>query len=292
MAYGGPTLVILGAILGFYKDAETTHRPVILLINEPGDVNWNIDASNIQENSKKIPNMTFGPSCFSIDDAETKDINSHPLWKRGERFLIPSEWFKWGVCRGLPFDNPNVAGNHTLTVWGSGVDIDRFCPSNTNKTQDYFIYFKSQNYRDLEIINRYLFNNYFHYTGTILTYYHYDADMLLDTARKSRFCIMLDRTETQGLASLEIMATDCPLFVLDWTSHEFRSFILNGASSVPCWDKRCGLKSSIETMENDFSTFLSNISTYKPREFVSEKYSFESSAHILRELITRKHHEG
>ena len=34
------------------------------------------------------------------------------------------------------------------------------------------------------------------------------------------------------------------------------------------------------------------MSTYKPREFVSEKYSFEASAHTLRELITRKHHES
>ena len=116
--------------------------------------------------------------------------------------------------------------------------------------------------------------------------------MLAEAARKSRFCIMLDRTETQGLASLEIMATNCPLFVLDWTTHECKTFIVNGASSVPCWDKRCGLKSSMETLEKDFPTFLNNMSTYKPREFVSEKYSFEASAHTLRELITRKHHES
>ena len=292
MAYGGPTMVLLGGILGLYKDAKTTSRPVILLVNESGDVNWKLDVSTIEEASKKMPNTTYGPLGFSPDDSDTTDYATSSRWKYGRRFLIPSGWLEWCVCRGFPYDNPKLAEDRTLTVWGSGVDIDRFCPNNSPKTQDYFIYFKSQQYIDLQRVNRYLFEKYFHYTGIILTYYHYDPEMLLEAARKSRFCIMLDKTETQGLASLEIMATGCPLFVLDWTSHECKSFILKGASSVPCWDKRCGLKSSMETFENDFPTFLSNISTYKPREFVSEKYSYESAAHILRDLITRKHHES
>lgn len=291
MAYGGPTLVILGAILGLYKDAETTQRPVVLLINEAGDVNWNIDGLKIEEHGHAIPNITYGPLCFSIDDAETKEFESHPLWKYGERYLIASGWYKWCISRGLPFDNKDVAGKRSLTVWGSGVDIDRFCPTTRPKTQDYFIYFKSQTYGDLETIHRYLFQNYFHYTGSVLTYYHYDHAMLLEVAQRSRFCIMLDKTETQGLAALEIMATGCPMFVLDWTTHTCKTFLVHGASSVPCWDARCGLKSSMETFEKDFPTFVEKVSTYTPRAFVSERYSFEASAHNLRDLITRKHHE-
>jgi hypothetical protein len=170
------------------------------------------------------------------------------------------------------------------------VDIDRFCPSMRHeKTQDFFIYFKSQNYEHLHNIHAYLFMNYFQFRGTIITYYTYSPEILAHAARSSRFCIMLDRTETQGLASLEIMACDCPLFVLDWKEHvqETSNQVLstNSATSAPCMDDRCGMKSSWETIEKDFPAFLDKLGSYTPRGYVLESYSFEASARNLRHLL-------
>lgn len=291
ISYGGPAMVLIGTILGFIQDASTTQRPIILLINESGDVNWNIDAYMIDDHNQSKPNMVCGPMCFSIDDAETKDLSTHTLWVNNKHSVIPSHWYKWCISRGLPFMDEEQAKGRTCTVWGAGVDIHRFAPSQTPKTQDYFVYFKSQNYQDLQTLHKYLFNNYFQYTGSVLIYYHYDPNMLVAQAQKSRFCIVIDKTETQGLASLEIMACDCPLFVLDYTVFECKTFQVHGASSVPCFDERCGMKSSMETLNKDFPRFLNNLPKYKPREFVLEQYSYEASAHALRDiLVSREHH--
>jgi len=289
ISYGGPAMVLIGTIIGFLQDAHTTERPVVILINESGDVNWNIDAYMIEH--QRLPNSVYGPMCFSTEDAETKDPSTNNLWKYGKHFVIPSPWYKWCISRGLPFMDESQADGRTCTVWGAGVDIHRYSPTNIPKTQDYFIYFKSQNYNDLQTLHTYLFNNYFQYTGTVLIYYHYNPNMLVTMAQKSRFCIILDRTETQGLASLEIMACNCPLFVLDYTVFECKTFQVHGASSVPCFDNRCGLKSSIETLKTDFPIFLNNLQNYKPRDFVVEQYSYEASAHNLRDiLVSGKHH--
>ena len=291
ISYGGPAMVLIGTILGFIQDAATTQRPIIILINESGDVNWNINAYMIEDHTQSTPNLVCGPMCFSIDDAETKDLSANKLWTHGKHFVIPSEWYKWCISRGLPFMDEQQSNGRSCTVWGAGVDVHRFQPSPTPKTQDYFVYFKSQNYQDLQQLHKYLFNNYFQYTGSVLIYYHYDPNMLVAMAQKSRFCIVVDKTETQGLASLEIMACDCPLFVLDYTVFECKTFQVHGASSVPCFDNRCGMKSSVETFQTDFPTFLNNLPKYKPREFVLEKYSYEAAAHTLRDiLVSGKHH--
>jgi hypothetical protein len=120
----------------------------------------------------------------------------------------------------------------------------------------------------------------------VITYYNYDADMLRDAAASSRFCILIDNPETQGLAALEIMACDCPLFVLDATHFQSKTLAMGGATSVTCWDpKRCGKKSSREAMETDFPAFLAALPTYRPREFVLERHSYKAAARALRGLL-------
>jgi hypothetical protein len=297
-AYGGPTLVLIGTILGLYKDAARRNKPITLLFNEPGDVNWAVDATeNLEYTTQKAPNILVGPACFGTSDVAVKNENleNHQVWKYTKHGIVPSVWFGKFISHGLPYLDPKRANGRRLHIWGAGVDVDRFCPDPyPQKTQDYFIYFKSQRYEDLRSINSYLFNNYFQFRGTTLTYYFYSPEMLLEAARKSRFCIMLDRTETQGLASLEIMACNCPLFVLDWTEHTYENkeqvYNYGGASSVPCMDHRCGMKSSWKTLEQDFPAFLKQLPTYTPRDYVLESYSFEASARKLRTLMDTVNH--
>jgi hypothetical protein len=284
VAYGGPSLVLLGTILGLQQQED----PIIILLNEVGDVNWCMDKSDtFQLDLAKAPNMYIGPLAFSSSDAETEDYTQNNLWKYGSNFLVPSHWYRWWIAQGLPFDNKEKAGHRICHIWGSGVDIDYFRPIG-ERQQDYFIYFKSQNYPNLQKVHQFLFNNYFHYRGTVLTYYHYDKEMLREQANKSRFCIMVDNTETQGLASLEIMACNCPLFVLDCTQHKGHHIAMDGATSVPCMDQRCGVKTSWERMEQDFPMFLKGLSVFRPREFVSESFSFKSAAKNLLQIMTNR----
>jgi hypothetical protein len=285
-SYGGPTLVLLGAIVGLIQDANARGAPITILINEQGDVNWVVNRLRDHETIiGYIRNPLIGPMVFNHSDALTQNPTENIVWNTGKRFIIASDWFGKLVQLGLPFTSPR-----SLTIWPSGVDTDYFTPDSIKKSQDYFIYFKSQNFKDLQLLHVCLFQKYFKFCGQTLTYYHYTPEMLRDAARKSRFCIFVSNTETQGLAALEILACDIPMFVLDCTTYTSEQFRFEGATSVTCWDERCGMKSSLQTIQDDLPKFLSCLDTYKPREFVCSEYSFEAAGKRLRELISREHH--
>ena len=291
MAYGGPTAVLLGTILGFYEDANERDEQVILLFNESGDINWDIGPpQNLLFETQHAPNLVVGPLCFQHTDAElcadTRD--SHDVWNSECLALFPSDWFRAWVNNGLPYLNPDIAGSRQNMVWSAGVDTDFFSPVSTPSTQDYFIYFKSQRYDNLKLVHNYLFTHYFGIRGTVLHYYNYDKYMLRDVAQKSRFCIMLDRPETQGLAALEIMATGCPIFVLDDTVYTGNTLEMEGATSVTCWDTCCGMKSLLTRIIDDFPIFLTNHdnNVYDPRGFVVKEHSLRESARQLREILS------
>lgn len=288
LAYGGPTSVLLGTILGLFQDAETRGLPIVILLNERGDVNWGPYPPNPSQDVLRAPNMLAGPCIFSTSDADVSDLATNKIWNTYKRVVFPSEWFAAFVSVGLPYANPQLAGHRKHYVWGAGVNTDYFKPSSAPKTQDFFIYFKSQNFNDLNKLYLYLFTNYFKLRGTVVSYYYYDPAMLLQACHNSKFCIMLDRTETQGLAALEIMATGCPLFVLDAKTFIGKKFTIHGATSVTCWDQACGIKSSMENMEKDFPYFVENYSSFKPREFVLQNYSYSAAARNFRELLSRE----
>jgi len=269
LTYGGPTVVLLGTLLGFFQDAERRGKSIIILLNEPGDVNWIFDKTEHYKYAvSRCKNAVIGPMIFMPEpDSTPKD---HFIYQsEHSQYVVPSEWLKIFMAHQL---NPPPAKQ--IHVWGAGVDTNFFCPSSiSNKTQDYFIYFKSQNWETMRRLHTYFFNSYFKMSGSILCYYSYTPEMLRSAAQSSRFCIFVSNQETQGLASLEIMACDCPLFVVDEPDRN---------PSVTCWDDSvCGVKSQINNIEKDFPVFLQKLENYRPRTFVSENYSFESAARNL-----------
>ncbi len=288
--YGGPSLVLTGTILGLYQYAEQAGFPIVVLLNEPGDVNWALTHTTTPESdAAKIPDMWYGPLLFNHADADCMDYKNHQTWKICKNVLFPSLWFRAWINTGFPYLDAEKAEGRRSAVWPSGVDTTFFCPDPTvEKTQDYFIYFKNQSYDDLKAIQGYLFENWFGLKGNVLTYYHYDPAMLRAQARASKFCILLDATETQGLAPLEILACDCPLFVLDTTTYVGNQKYLTGATSVTCWDACCGIKSSFKSLGHDFPAFLHHLPTFHPRSWVVANYSFSAAAQRLLGLISHR----
>ncbi len=131
----------------------------------------------------------------------------------------------------------------------------------------------------------YLFKNWFGTHGPVLRYYCYTHEELKEAAQNSQFCIMIDKSETQGLAALEIMATNCPLFVLDYKQFHTNGKTFQGATSVCSWKEGvCGMKSSWEKLSEDFPKFIENLPNYRPREFVENNYTFEICAKKLIEI--------
>lgn len=290
--YGGPSLVLTGTILGLYQMAEEKGQSILVLLNEMGDVNWALTHTSASESdAAKMPDLWYGPLLFNHNDADCTDYKNHTTWKLCKNVLFPSTWFRAWINTGLPYLDPERAEWRRTAIWPSGIDTDYFSPCDEQKTQDYFIYFKSQNFDDLNKLHGYLFSNWFGMKGTILTYYHYDPAMLRAQARASKFCILLDATETQGLAALEILACDCPLFVLDATTFVGKQKILEGATSVTCWDPCCGIKSSFQNITHDFPVFVKHSALFHPRRWVVANYSFSASAGRLLELIAGEHHK-
>lgn len=293
-AFGGPAQVLIGTMLGFLQVAED----VVIRLNEPGDLNWLVDHpvsyTEFDWGTRGL-RRAVGPLIFSHADVKIQDPNTSPVWRLGASqltlYLAPSLWFGHWIARGLPFYD--TAHHRPMAIWGAGVNTEYFRPLALPlaragpKRHSYFIYFKSQNWSDLKAVHEYLFNNYFRLHGPTLMYYFYTHEELRDTAQQADFCILLDAAETQGLAALEIMACGCPLFVLDCDGYSGEGFATKEATSVPCWESRCGKKSSVTKIAEDFPQFLEEMAAgkYQPREFVEEQYSWVAAAGKLRRML-------
>ncbi len=290
VAYGGPALVLIGTLLGFLQATD----PPLIFLNSPGDLNWLVDRPTSWlsfDVATRGLKRALGPLLFSTADVHITDANTSPVWRMGSQqltlYLAPSLWFGQWISRGMPFYD--LSQGRPMMIWGAGVDTGFFKPSMAPKTHSFFIYFKSQKWSDLGMVHQYLFQNYFRLHGPTLVYYFYSPEELLAAATGAEFCIYMGGVETQGLAALEIMACDCPLFVLDSTmfSHEGAAtrIATQQATSVCCWDARCGMKSSLATMDQDFPRFLKELPKYTPRKFVEAEYSFVAAAGKLRRAL-------
>jgi hypothetical protein len=284
--YGGPSHLLIGTLLGLLQ----ADPHCIVLLNEPGDYNWLFGGiPRLQDYEEQTVGCRngVGPMTFGAGDAFLSTPESNRYWSLSNKspttYLVPSAWFGHWISQGLPFLN---AGKR-LAIWGGGVNTDRFAPllRPVSWRHDFFIYFKSQNWDHLRSVHEYLFHNYFKLHGPTLTYYFYSTEELLETARNARCCIYVGCVETQGLASLEIMSCDCPLFVLDTTEYHHEGRGMTGVTTVPCWDSMCGMKSSVANMSRDFPVFMERLETYTPRTFVEREYSWKASAGKLLQLI-------
>lgn len=289
-AYGGPAQVLIGTMLGFLQAQDG--EAVVIRLNEPGDINWIVDPPErfleVDWGTRGLK-RAVGPLVFSHADVTIKDPNSSPVWRLGASqltlYLAPSLWFGKWISHGLPFHD--LSHHRPMVVWGAGVNTDWFRPALGAKVHTYFIYFKSQNWSDLRAVHEYLFANYFRSHGPVLMYYFYSHEELKAAATGSEFCIYLDAAETQGLAALEIMACGCPLFVLDCSEYKGEGYSTSEATSVTCWESRCGMKSSVSRLAEDFPKFLTELAAgaYTPREFVEREYSWMASAGKLRRML-------
>ncbi len=283
VAYGGPAQVLIGTMLGFLQADD----PPLLLLNSPGDLNWCIDkpASWITfDLATRGLRRALGPLLFSAADVHITDPSTSPVWSMGASqltlYIAPSQWFGEWVSRGMPFYD--LSHRRPMTIWGAGVDVDFFRPALGPKVHSFFVYFKSQRWSELARVHQYLFQNYFRMHGPTLVYYFHSHEELRAAATGAEFCIYMSGAETQGLAALEIMACGCPLFVLDVSLFSHEGLATQQATSVCCWDARCGMKSSIGRLAEDFPTFLAALPSYSPRAFVEERYSWKAAAGILR----------
>jgi len=206
------------------------------------------------------------------------------LWTIFPRFVTCSDWVleKYRLF-------PETA-NNSISVWASGIDTELFNDSNRKIEQDCFIYYKGVtpnqvNIRHLQVVESELRRRNLSYTT--LKYGSYTEEQLRATVNKSRFCVLLVCTESQGIGQMEIMSMGCPIYVFNnqkiWKKRG-QKFVFHNASSVPYFDKKCGVISEDMFFDN-FDYFLQEIPNYTPREYITDSFTIKKCAQRYSDLV-------
>ena len=146
---------------------------------------------------------------------------------------------------------------------------------------DCLIYHKNRSQEDLDYVKELLERRRLTYTQ--LQYGSYTQDNFRRALASVKFCVIIDNTESQGIAIQEMMGAGKPLFVWDtpvW-DHMGLEYIVP-ASSVPYWDAMCGEKViEKDALDLSLDNFLGKIFTYTPKDFVNRELSPEATVKIL-----------
>lgn len=132
------------------------------------------------------------------------------------------------------------------------------------------IYFKNRKISELNKIKNLL--NMRNIEFDIFEYGKYDNQKLIKAAKSSKFCIVLNSSESQGLAIQELMACNIPMFIWDTPLAKSKKYF----SSVPYFDERCGIVvSNFHEFSNNFENFLNNLNFYEPKKLILEQLTFD-----------------
>ena len=175
-------------------------------------------------------------------------------------------------------------------VWPVGIDTTSWQPSPEKKNTDILIYNKimwEYPQRELDFLEP--IRKSLHKRGLSfqeLRYGSYNPEDYKKVLNQCRAMIFLCEHESQGIAYQECLSADVPIFAwnpgkcLDpnrfkWKDPEIR------ASSVPFWDRRCGLMfKDIHEFETQIDIFMDKLreSQFFPREYILENLTLEKCA--------------
>jgi glycosyltransferase involved in cell wall biosynthesis len=229
----------------------------------------------------KFPNtkFLFGPH-FSVFPE-----NNHMHLIRGKNVIYtqPSKWAAkvWQT-------NP-ICSNIRIEPLPFGVDTEKFKEEIPIKERNnIFIYFKTRNPTLLNTIKNFLQSK--NLSFEIFNYdTKYDEQSFITFLKKSKFGVWIGRHESQGFALEEALSCNVPLLVWNVKSMN-EEYGYNypdiPATCIPYWDERCGeYFYNINELESTFNKLLTNIYTYKPRQYILENLSFNKCEEKLINLV-------
>lgn len=224
----------------------------------------------------KLPAHTvIGPNVFVLPN------ESPEIWNNFQHYIVPSVWVK---------NIYDQFGKKQIDVWPVGVDTDSWQKiQNVSQENDCFIYYKNRSKEDLVKVAKTLKQYGFNFK--IIQYGNYDEQQLKQLCSVSKFAVILDDTESQGLAIQQIMSMDVPCLVWNKQTWEYnnQSYL---ASSIPYFSKDCGI--SVNTHE-EFKTHIeefgdywkSNKFNFTPRKYVLENLSLEKQANEYVKILKK-----
>jgi len=279
---GGPQKVILNTIKGLKKIGY----PYVMNQNPSlYRLNWIHDSAKglIEVSLNKIPAL-IGPNIAVLP----KDLPGFRASLTHCIYLHPSQW-----C----IDLWKLVGfkECPLIAWPAGIDIESFKVSrNAEAHNNVMIYFKRRNAKLLKIAIETL--NNLGYNPLVIKYGNYDENQYKKILANTAFGVWIGISESQGIGLQEALASDLPLIVLDVPSlfessdkkdYEFPNFLSEFIpTSVPYFDERCGIIiNDITQLNQAIKQMGSNLSDYKPAEYIKENLSLDKQASELISLF-------
>lgn len=275
----------------FYENAHPTSGPGALaanLLKGLTNIGVRVHANEVMERTgsiqyvtqlESLPEQTLvGPNLVVLP------TDARSIFTRFSDSVVPCEW-----VRNVYLDKMPEMRAH-LHIWPVGIDVEA-CRVQKRPERDFFIYFKGRAPGELACIHERL--NALRLSHRTIEYGSYQPSDLMDYCATSRACILLDNTESQGIAVQEIMATNTPILVFDqliWRN-------TCSATSVPYFDDRCGIVvreqfsalAERANLRDIIEAFLRMADTFRPREFIAENLSLEKQAREYMALVDLSH---
>lgn len=218
----------------------------------------------------KYPSVSFifGPHFSVFPDKKLVGIQSEK-----SLYIMPGEW-----CV-TDWKQNQLCKNLRMVSCPFGVDTEKFCEYIPIEARNkVFVYYKSRHPQELEAIETILKHNNISYK--VFNYNtRYDENEYIEYLQCAKFGIWVGRHESQGFALEEALSCNIPLLVWNVRSmnQEYgQRYADIPATTIPYWDERCGeYFYGMDDFKEKCDKFLSNLSAYKPREFVLENLSMD-----------------
>jgi hypothetical protein len=191
------------------------------------------------------------------------------------KYLIaPSKWVKNKFVTKLGLPEEKVA------IWPVGIeDFSNYDKKVGNS--ECLIYFKSRSNEELNQVQKFLDSKKI--THQVIQYGNYSEEEFIETVKSSKFCFIIDNTESQGIAIQQIMSTNTPLLVWDVQEWNYLGDKYKvPATSVPYWSDDCGEKFyNLSELDITFDRFYGKINTYNPKKLIDAELSYKISVEKL-----------
>jgi hypothetical protein len=239
-------------------------------------LNYKLNKTVIPEGINPLNNSLVGPNIAVLPDEEEVLIKQDY-----KKCIVPAEWIVNLYKKYISEDK--------LAVWPVGIDTELFNDaSKEDKEVDCLIYYKNRGADELSYIISILEKHNQSYA--VAMYGYYEEHEFINSIKKSKYCFLLNNTESQGLAVQEIMSSNSPMFVWDVDYWDGKGpDHITPATSVPYWSEICGIKvpapNAEANLESEFEKFLSEIKNYNPREFILENLTLEKQSAELISLF-------
>lgn len=265
----GPGKVVTNLISGLKKNG------VEFKINQPFQTE---DKLLVLQNTNMLIRGTKEQKIIGPNICTLPIDNEYVMSQNYKKIITPSDWVKKLYMKWLPEDK--------ILVWAVGINTDTFRDmSNDNKDIDCLVYFKRRDEDELKNALSFLDVNNQKYE--VIRYGTYSEEHFLNVLSRSKYGLVIDKCESQGIAIQEMMSTNLPLLVWDTPIWDDRGeeFKIE-ATSVPYWDESCGAKFiNFDDLNSSFFYFIKNKDNFNPRQFILNNLSLEiCSKNIIAEL--------